>query len=232
MPAPILNYVIVYDFVKYKDTYTLTNNGDYVFSYTLNKVVCGQQESTVIFTASLNKTETKEFQILQDGEYFLTFTNGVNDATDSTFKTYKNLILSFVSEIENIFCGCSNCKNCEEEIQCNDYLKAFTLAQAIYALNYPKYEEYWNLLIDDSRCIFSEEAQCYLLREKVYGEASSIDLMLKVLSLYYLAIFYKDYHLADDESEHVYISGKYKFDKIKSCMIKKGITITDPSDLL
>ena len=228
--AELLDYIIVYVFTNYKDTYTLTNNGDYQFSYSLNKIVCGTETSTVVFTASIPVGETREFKINQDGEYFITITNGIGtDVTLASFRVYTRLIASFIEMVEKIFCGCSTCNDCEECNECEDYLKAFMEAQAMYVLNYPKYVALWESCVQFANCLFTQETQCFLLRERVYGTASTKEVMLQVLSFYYLSFYYRDSHLAADAGEAIYITEKYKFDKIKVCMSKKGLDITDPS---
>jgi hypothetical protein len=52
--------------------------------------------------------------------------------------------------------------------------------------------------------------------------------MLKLISFYYLSFYYQDKFLALDAQEKIYITEKYKFDKIAACMRKIGILPTDP----
>jgi hypothetical protein len=101
-------------------------------------------------------------------------------------------------------------------------------ALAFNTLNYPLYQNYINQITQDSICIYSQEILCSLLHEKVYGNVETKDTMLRQISFYYLSFYYQDKFLAIDTEEKDYVTAKYKFDKIGSCMRKLGIIPTDP----
>jgi len=101
-------------------------------------------------------------------------------------------------------------------------------AQAFNAVNYPVYQGYINQVTQDSICLFNEQILCSLLHEKVYGNVETKEVMLRLISFYYLGFYYEDKYLAADQEEIDYITVKYKFDKIGACMRKLGIMPTDP----
>ena len=215
-----------YTYLKYKDTYTLKNNGSVTLTYSVSKVTC--EATTEIKTGTILPGQTTVLNFIVDGNYSVYLASSTEVGMPFIIKYYNNLLLSFISMVEGIICGCSKCNDCEECNQCEDYLGTFMKAQAFAAVNSPTYQGYINQITQDSICVFTEEVLCNLLHEKVYGNADVKEVMLKLIGFYYLSFYYQDKFLALDAQEKIYITEKYKFDKIAACMRKLGIIPTDP----
>lgn len=215
-----------YTYLKYKDTYTLKNNGGVPLTYSVSKVTC--EATTEIKTGTILPGQTTVLNFIVDGNYSVYLASSTEVGMPFIIKYYNNLLLSFISMVEGIICGCSKCNDCEECNQCEDYLGTFMKAQAFAAVNSPTYQGYINQITQDSICVFTEEVLCNLLHEKVYGNADVKEVMLKLIGFYYLSFYYQDKFLAIDAQEKIYITEKYKFDKIGACMRKLGILPTDP----
>jgi hypothetical protein len=215
-----------YTYLKYKDTYTLKNNGPVDLTYHISTVTC--EATTEIKTGVILPNQTIVLSFIVDGKYSIYLNSSTETAPTFIVKYYNNLLTSFISMVEALVCGCSKCKECEECNQCEDYLGTTMKALAFNTLNYPLYQNYINQITQDSICIYSQEILCSLLHEKVYGNVETKDTMLRQISFYYLSFYYQDKFLAIDTEEKSYITAKYKFDKIGSCMRKLGIIPTDP----
>lgn len=215
-----------YTYLKYKDTYTLKNNGSVTLTYSVSKVTC--EATTEIKTGTILPGQTTALNFIVDGNYSVYLASPTQVGIPFIIKHYYNLLTSFISMVEGTICGCSKCSDCEECNKCDDYLGAFMKAQAFAAVNHPVYEGYMTQITQDSICVFTEEVLCNLLHEKVYGNANVKDVMLKLIGFYYLSFYYEDKFLAADVEEESYITTKYKFDKVASCMRKLGIIPTDP----
>lgn len=215
-----------YTYLKYKDTYTLSNNGSVSLTYHVSKVTC--EATTEIKTDTILPGQTISLTFVVDGNYSVYLSSLTENSIPFTIKYYKNLLNSFIGMVEGIVCGCSKCDECEECNKCEDYLGTFMKAQAFIALNSPIYQEHLNQITQDSICLFSEQILCSLLHEKVYGNVETKEVMLRLISFYYLSFYYQDKFLAVDLEEKAYVIAKYKFDKIGACMRKLGIIPTDP----
>jgi hypothetical protein len=215
-----------YTYLKYKDTYTLKNNGSVTLTYSVSKVTC--EATTEIKTGTILPGQTTILNFVVDGKYSVYLASSTETGIPIIIKYYNNLLTSFISMVEAIICGCSKCNDCEECNQCEDYLGTFMKAEAFNTLNYPVYQGYINQTTQDSICLFSEQVLCSLLHEKVYGNVETKEVMLRLISFYYLGFYYQDKFLAIDVQEKAYVTEKYKFDKIAACMRKLGIIPTDP----
>ena len=215
-----------YTYLKYKDTYTLENTGSVNLTYHVSKVTC--EATTEIKTAVMVPGQITTLSFPVDGDYSVYLESSTQVGMPFIIKHYNHLLMSFISMVEGIVCGCSKCDECEECNKCEDYLGTLLKAQAFNTLNYPVYQNYVNQITQDSLCVFSETVLCGLLHEKVYGNPEVKEAMLRLISFYYLAFYYQDKFLAVDAEEKAYVTEKYKFDKIAACMRKLGIIPTDP----
>ena len=218
---------------KYKDVHTLTNTGTANMPYSLTKINC--DTTVTILSGTILPTKSITLNFKTDGDYQLDYTlyTGAGGMfsleTSENILYYNNLVNSFITSAEGVLCGCTPCPTCEECNDCEDYLESFVKASAISSLTYPLYEAYTKAIVEDSKCEFSDAILCSLLKEKVYGNFEVKDAMLKILSYYYAAFYYKDHILAVDASEKDYVTTKYKFDKISKCIKKLGV---DPKETL
>jgi hypothetical protein len=215
-----------YTYIKYKDVHTLTNNESLDMNYEVVKNSC--DANTSISTGVISPGNTVTINFATDGNYTINLST-LNSTDSFTIKYFQNLLKSFIASAEKLLCGCAKCDDCEECNECQDYLGAFMKAFSINSVNYPLYQTYVNLISQDSVCSFTDEVICTLINEKVFGSASVKEPMLKILSYYYAAFYYKDYYMATDLEEANYTSTKYKFDKIAKCIKKLGV---DPAEVI
>lgn len=217
-----LNYI----YIKYKDIHTLTNNESMDMNYEVVKNSC--DASSVLSTGVIIPGSTVTINFITDGNYTIKL-KVENEEASFTIKYFQNLLKSFITSAEKLLCGCSKCDDCEDCNECQDYLGAFMKAFSINSLNYPLYQTYVNLISQNTVCEFTDQVICTLINEKVFGSSSVKEPMLKILSYYYAAFYYRDFYMASDVEEASYITTKYKFDKIAKCMRKLGV---DPAEVI
>lgn len=209
-----------YTYTHYKDQHLLQNDQSINIGYTILKVTC--DATTTVSTGNIDPGKVLEIKFAVDGLYTVELYDE-NQRDSFEIKTYNNLLLSFISNVEALLCGCSKCKDCEECNECETYLAAFMKAFSFNSFNTPVYDLYVNLIAEDSQCSLESEVLCNIINEKVYGVAPVREPMLQILGYYYGAFYYKDYYTAEDSSEAEFIATKYKYDKIAKCMKKLGI---------
>lgn len=215
-----------YTYIKYKDVHTLKNDESIVMNYEIVKNSC--EASSIISTGVISPGNTITINFATDGNYTINLSTTVGeDSFDISY--FQNLLKSFIADAEKLLCGCAKCNECEECNECQDYLGAFMKSYAINSVNYPLYQAYVDLIAQDTVCEFTDEVICTIIKEKVFGSASVKEPMLKILSYYYAAFYYKDYYSATDAEEQTYITTKYKFDKVSKCIKKLGV---DPAEII
>lgn len=219
-----------YTYANIKDVHSLTNNESSPMAYTISKIDCDKTTNIKVGTLLPNQTSTLIFK--QDGNYSITLQIEEEIETVPLIKYYNNLLLSFLSEVEKVLCGCTPCKDCEECNECEDYLSSFAKALAFNSLNFPKYKLYIDTITNSQSCQFNDEILCILNREKIYGSSSLKEVMLRIIATYYLSFYYKDLALVVDQEEKDYINTKYKFLKISKCMRNLGINPTEELEKL
>jgi hypothetical protein len=213
-----------YTYTKYKDVHTLKNDESISMDYEIIKDLC--EASTSIYTGTIQPGSTVTINFATDGNYTIDLSTALS--TDSfTVETFQNLLTSFIADAEKLLCGCAKCDECAECNECQDYLGAFMKSQSFNSISYPTYQNYVNLITQNGLCDFTDEVICTIVNEKVFGSASAKEPMLKILSYYYAAFYYKDYGMATDTEEATYITTKYKFGKISKCIKKLGVNLED-----
>jgi hypothetical protein len=215
-----------YLYTHYKDQHLLQNNQSINIGYTIFKVTC--DATTTVSTGNIAPGNVVELKFTVDGQYNIDLYDA-NETDSFQVKTYNNLLLSFISNVEALLCGCSKCKDCEECNECETYLSAFMKAFSFNSFNTPIYDLYVNLIAEDSQCALESEVLCNILHEKVYGNATTKEPILQIIGFYYAAFYFKDFYSAEDSSEQEFITTKYKYDKIAKCMKKLGI---DPAQAI
>jgi hypothetical protein len=213
-----------YTYLKYKDVHTLRNNESIDMSYTIVKNSC--DASTSLSTGVITPGTTITLNFATDGNYSVNLSS-LNGTATIPIKYFQNLLKSFIADAEKLLCGCAKCDECAECNECQDYIGAFMKSFAVNSVNYPLYQAYVDLISQENVCSFTDEVICSIIHEKVFGSTSVKEPMLKILSYYYSAFYYRDFYMATNSEEEVYITTKYKFDKISKCIKKLGITPTE-----
>lgn len=215
-----------YTYIKYKDKYTIENTGSVTLTYHVSKVTC--DATTEISTGTILSGQTTELKFVVDGVYSVYLASISEEGIPFLISYYNNLLVSFISSVEGIICGCSKCDDCEECNKCEDYLGTFMKAQAFNFVNANLYQSTINQISSNSNCLFTSQILCSLLNEKVYGSPLLKDAMISLISFSYLGFYFKDLSLATDAEEAEYITTKYKFEKIANCLRKVGIIPINP----
>ena len=183
-----------YTYIKYKDVHTLKNDESIDMNYQIVKVSC--DASTTISTGVISPGNTITINFATDGNYTINLSTA-NGEGFFTIKYFQNLLKSFIADAERLLCGCAKCDECSECNECQDYLGAFMKAFGVNSVNFPLYQQYVDLIAQDTVCDFTDEVICTIIHEKVFGSASVKEPMLKILSYYYACLLYTS-DAADD----------------------------------
>lgn len=227
-----LNYI----YKKYKDVYTLENQGLVPLTYTLKKIECDTvtivEEGTIavstIFTIPITAF---------DAVYSLTISDGVETLTLPDILQYNNFLLSIIDNIEEVVCGCKNChdcKDCGDGDKCHEcklYLNTLTGVLAYAYLNNPRYTSYLNSIAEELKCSLSTKILCMLANNMMNGDEDTTHMFKHIIGMHYLAFYLFDLVGAADEEEASYIKLKYKSSKILTCLKKLGIDIDETTDI-
>ena len=203
---------------KYKDVYTLSNEGVTSFSYFLFLIDCG--ERLQINTGSLLPSSVIVLPIVRDGIYELELADD-EETTITKIVFRKNLLISIAKSIKKSLCDCK-CKDCdceEKEISCNLHKMAF------YMLANPEYNLTLQELLPYFECILSEDVECTTTNEFIYGKINCNTLEKNLIVLYYLTIYLHEARLLSDEIEKDYLDQTMKYRDIQKCIKKMGIFI-------
>jgi len=211
--------IVAYTYKKYKDVHSIQNDEPLLdIQYTVTKLDC--DSDTILGQVTLAPGETRELKFSKQGKYSV-LVEAVGLGPESFEIIYYNdLLTSFINDVNMVVCGCKLCKT---EFNCDDYLSSYIKGFTFLNVHTPLYNTLFDTVIQESVCIFSEEVNCTLLREKVYGKFVSDSVLAQALSFHYLAFYNKDLSLAIDIEERAFITAKYKYDKISVCIKKLGI---------
>lgn len=218
---------LTYTYLKYKDENSIINNGDTFINYTVDRVSASSTTTVKAGMIGVNKNVILNFTL--DGKYVVSLDNAIDPVESITIYSYVQLLNSLITTVEGIICGCSKCDECGECNECENYLSAFMKSYSFAVLNQPRYKDYLDTLLADSADEINDSVLCSILHEKVYGNVTTKDVMLKLIANYYLAFYYKDLRVATDSAEKTYVQDKYKFSKISGCIKKLGLFLTDPT---
>jgi hypothetical protein len=223
---------VQHNYLKYKDIHTIENLEGVPITYVINKVSC--DNITEVRRCNILPGETITLNFKLDGVYRITLINTITleEETLEDILYYFNLITSFISSVENIFCGCTPCKECEECNECEDYLEALLKALAYTSLHEPQYQPYIDAINRESKCLLNDLVLCTLIQEKVNGMANYKEVLLYFLSSYYGAFYFNERFAAIDDEERAYVTTKYKYEKIVKCMKKAGFVPQDVVDIV
>jgi len=211
--------IVAYTYKKYKDVHSIQNDEPLLnIQYTVTKLDC--DSDTILGQVTLAPGETRELKFSKQGEYSILVEGVGLDSKTFEIIYYNDLLLSFIYDTYRILCGC---KDCDTEFNCNDYLSASTKGAIFLNVHAPLYNTNFTEYIEKYICIYSEEVNCTLLREKVYGEFASEHVLFQTLSFHYLSFYSKDLSMAVDAEESAFITAKYKYDKISTCIKKLGL---------
>lgn len=216
---------IVHSLTKYKDVYTLFNEGVTSFSYILYIKDC--TERLEISSGNLAADSSINLSTTKDGFYIVKLTENT-EILEVPFNSFKNLLLSIVKSLKKVLCNCT-CKNCD----CDSSDKPCVLSQinAFILLN-PEYTNTLNLIAPYFNCRLVNLVDCQQTNLLVYGKTSCKELDENLLILYYLTIYLYDSAQAVDAEEVSYVKSKLNYTVLQKCITMLGINISEIVDLL
>lgn len=209
-----------YTYIESRDVHTLKNNELVSVNYKILKVECNA--STIVREGILLPAETITLNFVLDGVYSIELIYLTETTTLPSILITKSLRDSIVTLSEKVLCGCEKCNDCEECTDCEDYLQVLVKSIAFNQMTYPKYNDTIQTLLANNSCLFSEAVLLCLKTEKVYGNAEVKDIILQLVSFYYLSFYAVDLDNASD-LDKTYITEVYKFSKIAKCVRRLGI---------
>lgn len=213
-----------FTYKKYKDVYTIQNNGIVVLTYTVTRKEC--DSSTLVQTATIQVDETITLPLsFIDGVYEVSITDGVETEILDDILFYNNLLLTIISNVEVSLCGCKPCNDCEDCTNCETYLNTLSQVLAFTFVNHPKYNAYISTITETIQCDFTQNVLCMLTNNMINGTTDTKNIYLKIIGLHYLSFYLVDLIQATDEEEANYIKTKYNSAKILKCLRKIGIDV-------
>lgn len=211
-------------------TYSIIKNQDFII-IKLNENL----ENISVSLLKQNTCEENTFDILKDPEllidtivYRLPIIDGIYQIkiniqgviTNYNFLYYDNLLKSIINDVEIVLCNSLNCNNCRE-IDNKDLTRVLLKIISYYILMKEYYGEFLDSSLDCLKCTIEDSNKCLLLNEKILTNQENLDLFNKIISSFYLIFYYFDKVSYPDED----IDKKFKYDKIKHCIISKGLNI-------
>ena len=217
----IYNNPLTYSIIKEHDFITIKLNGNIenIYVSLLKENSCEENTFDIIKNSEL-LTDIVIYRLpIIDGLYKIKIDiEGV--ITYYNFLYYDNLLKSIINDIEIVLCNSSTCNNCIE-VNNNDLTRVLLKITSYYILMKEYYGEFLDSSLDCLKCTIRDSNKCLLLNEKILTNQENLDLFNKIISSFYLIFYYFDKISYPDED----IDKKFKYDKIKHCIISKGLNI-------
>ena len=221
--------------VKEKETYKFSNLLIFSGTYSIIKKSCSFPNSSI--TGNILANSDFVFSPEKDGEYIITF--NIDDKRQTiTITHYPSIIKSIVKSTRTALCSCGcgcggDCNSLAKS--CLSYQDVFAETQLLLGLfkTIPNCEGkdviklFTYLSIDLYKCdlfsLFCDKE----LELKLKGESEfSSTLTKKLITINYLALYFYELWITNPLEEFVkFHEQKYKFKKIKDCLLKAGIDI-------
>lgn len=214
-----------------KDVYTLTNSGVIDITYTL-KQLTDCYNYTDKTTGILTPSQSIQITLSVGGEYNLDITDATLVVNTEVLYNYVSILLSFVNDVYLSVCGCS--PSCTTSVSTDSLnLATYNKMLAYASFDYSKYSTAIGLVSEEIKCLLYNPVQCLLDSEKILGVSTAPLLTKQLISLYYLAYYFTDIKLANNDVEEIdYIKTKYSYTLISPCIAQLGINITDIETLI
>ena len=217
----IYNNPLTYSIIKEHDFITIKLNGNIenIYVSLLKENSCEENTFDIIKNSEL-LTDIVIYRLpIIDGLYKIKIDiEGV--ITYYNFLYYDNLLKSIINDIEIVLCNSSTCNNCIE-VNNNDLTRVLLKIMSYYILMKQYYSEFLDSSLDCLKCILEDANKCILLNEKILSNRENLDLFNKIISTFYLIFYYFDKVKYLDED----IDKKFKYNRIKHCIILKGLNI-------
>lgn len=200
------------------------------FSVTVQDSCTTDRTSIIKPFTSLDPQATSTFKLpLRDGLYVIHLsrvdlsTGETLEVAEVPFPYFEMLLQSIIKDTEYFLCGCT-CKDCDdcnqdEKTALSILLKSFSY----YTIMYKYYSRFYDAVFKCLNCSIIDVTSCVIINEKVLGKTENKELLEKMISSLYLAIYFGEYYNATDKNV---VDSKFKFDKIIKC-IKHNDTDVD-----
>ena len=239
---------------RYKTIYSLMSFNNLCY-YKLIKITCtncNRIEKNIIEEGTLIANKEKEFNIIYDSDYILNvgYKNEFDEVVYEFINIYHydNLLSKLLEKIKYVLC--KSCTPCTEDDSCIpkelkdclDYQVIFNSIQLLIHYTKPYisnnnninniYQKFITEAFHNYKCNFLCNISNQLISSCTNEKSIfSVELFKKIISIYYLSLYFYEYYLAETEEEKEYIKCKYQFEIIKNCIIKTGIDIIKLEDL-
>lgn len=221
---------VLYNYLKYKDIYTLTNTGANTLDYVVRKVECNVstiiQSGTLLFGGGREQVLTLPFNVI-DGIYSITLTDGDQEVVINNIIYYKNLLDKIIENAEYVLCECHKCDECKECVDCELNLVLLVQILSYYIMTKDQYQDKLTLVIDSVRCTVDDKILYSLMNKMIYGNEDVKHLYLQLVALFYVVFYSEDFSSAINEEDELYVTEKYNFTKVIKCINKLGINIQE-----
>lgn len=158
---------------------------------------------------------------LKDGLYVIHLsridlvTGTTIEVAEVPFPYFEMLLQSVIKDTEHFLCGCT-CKECDdcnqdEKTTLSILLKSFSY----YTIMYKYYSRFYDAVFKCLNCSIIDVTSCVIINEKVLGKTENKELLEKIISSLYLAIYFGEYYSSTDKEA---VDRKFNFDKIIKCI--------------
>lgn len=158
---------------------------------------------------------------LKDGLYVIhlerldPLTSDLLDTAEVPFPYFEMLLQSIIKDTEHFLCGCT-CKECDdcnqdEKTTLSILLKSFSY----YTIMYKYYSRFYDAVFKCLNCSIIDVTSCVIINEKILGKTENKELLEKIISSLYLAIYFGEYYSSTDKS---IVDNKFNFNKIIKCI--------------
>ena len=212
--------------VKIEEGEVIVKNTDNVtgleFTITVQDSCTTDRTTLIKPLTALSSQETSIFKLpLRDGLYVIHLTR-IDLSTCTTleiaeipFPYFEMLLQSVIKDTQHFLCGCS-CKDCDdcnqdEKTTLSILLKAFSY----YTIMYKYYARFYDAVFKCLNCSIIDVTSCVIINEKVLGKTENKELLEKIISSLYLAIYFGEYYSTTNKSV---VDTKFNFDKIIKCI--------------
>ena len=220
MPTSIYNNSLGYTISKEDDTFTITvNTGINNIAVALYREDSCKDNTYITIKEPEIITESITFKLpIIDGLYKLSIIIDEN-IYDYFFPYYGNLLKSIINDVELVLCDSESCKDCGD-VSNKDLTSVLLKMMSYYILTMKYNSAFLNKSFECLECSLIDANQCLLMNEKILSKKENTELFNKVISTFYLGFYFAEkVHSANED-----IDKKFKYNKIKSCIISKGIS--------
>ncbi len=219
---------IVYSLIKNENVFTLENQGEDSFIFTLYRKTCGEDE-VVMESQILALDDSLALLISVDGSYWLELQeeNPESEETPTIIllNEHPRLLASFINDVEDMMCGCP-CSDCDCEQNCESMLLTLAKGASYFSLNSTEMAYVHNCVSGFMSCNIENNTSCLIAQEFMLGTGKPEDLIRNLIIGYYVTFYFHELNEAISEEGKAEIKLRYKSAKILKCIYKTGFDVS------